>query len=114
MDRHRRLDLLWARGALLGGLAADDLAGHEQRIAVRPGNAGDAAVSNWCACLLDHRPRAKTLDGFASASLMQPAPPSIKQDPQRTAQFAGGLTLGCQPDKGSDDWSLAGPWLTLR
>ena len=37
MDRHRRLGLLWARGALLGGLAADHLAGHEQRIAVRPG-----------------------------------------------------------------------------
>ena len=57
LDRHFRLGFLWARGALLGGLAADDLAGHEQRIAVRPGNTRDAAVSNWRACLLDHRPR---------------------------------------------------------
>ena len=95
MDRHRRLGLLWARGALLGGLAADDLAGHEQRIAVRPGNAGDAAVSNWCACLLDRRPRAKTLDGFASASLMQQAPPSIKARPPAHCPVCRGLvTLG--------------------
>src|SRR6476619_658520 len=46
LDRHSRLCFLCARGTQLGSLAVDDLAGPAQRIAVRPGNTGGAAVSN--------------------------------------------------------------------
>jgi hypothetical protein len=55
LGRRSRLGLLWARGAVPGGVAADDLVARKQRIAGRPGNARNAAVSTWDSFLWDHR-----------------------------------------------------------
>jgi hypothetical protein len=74
LGRRSRLGLLWTRGAVPGGVAADDLVARKQRIAGWPGNARNAAVSTWGSFLWDHRPRPKALDGFASPNPTQAAP----------------------------------------
>jgi hypothetical protein len=54
---------------VLGSVADDGLVARKQRLAPRPGDAGDAALSNWDSFPLDHRPWLEAVDEFASKSL---------------------------------------------